>query len=250
MTDPESPWSRPAPSAEPRHSRLGVGLWLGLLAGVGGLFLLAAWLLPADRGDNDWSEALRLFGVLALVSSGLARVRRVNLGATAKIVAGWAAIFLVAVTGYALRDDAFRLALKVRSALVPGYAMTESAHSLVVGRGEGDAFYVVGRVNGAPVRFMIDTGSTEIVLSPADAERAGLRPAEADYSRPTETANGLGYGAAATIDSLAIGPIRLANVPVSINKAPMSTSLLGMPFLKRLDSFEVRGDQLFLRGRM
>ncbi len=248
MTDPEGPWRRSPPPSEPRYSRLGVGLWLGLLAGVGGLFLLAAWLLPADRSGGDWPGALRLFGVLALVSSGLARVRRVNLGATAKIVAGWAAIFLLAVTGYALRDDAGRVALKVRSALVPGYAVAESAHSLVVGRGEGDAFYVVGQVNGVPVRFMIDTGSTEIVLSPADAGRAGLHPTEAAFSRPTETANGIGYGAAATIDSLAVGPIRLTDVPVSINKAPMTTSLLGMPFLKRLDSFEVRGDQLFLRG--
>ena len=108
---------------------------------------------------------------------------------------------------------------------------------------------MVGQVNGAPVRFMIDTGSTDIVLSPDDAGRVGLHPADAAFSRPTETANGVGYGAAVTIDSLAAGPIRLTDVPVSINKAPMSTSLLGMPFLKRLDSFEVRGDQLFLRGR-
>jgi predicted aspartyl protease len=53
----------------------------------------------------------------------------------------------------------------------------------------------------------------------------------------------------ATLDSLEVGPIRVANLPVQINQAPMGTCLLGMPFLERLDSFEVRADQLFPRAR-
>jgi aspartyl protease family protein len=36
---------------------------------------------------------------------------------------------------------------------------------------------------------------------------------------------------------------------VAVNKVPMSSSLLGMDFLRRLDSFEVQGDQLTLRWR-
>jgi aspartyl protease family protein len=250
MSEPDGPWKspRPPPRAPRRHTRLGLGLWLGLLAATGAAFLLLAWLAPAERGGMDWAEALRLFGVLAVVSSGLASVRRFNFSGTVRVVAGWLGIFLVAVTAYALRDDVARVALKVRTALIPGYAVAQSPRSLVIGRGEGETFNVVGQVNGAPVRFVVDTGSTEIVLSQADAQRAGLRPAEMTYSRPSQTANGVGYGAMTTVDSLAVGPIRMTDVPVSINKAPMSVSLLGMPFLKRLDSFEVRGDQLFLRG--
>jgi len=224
-------------------------LWLGLLAIVGGGFLLLAWLLPADRGDTDWSQALRLFGVLALVSSGLVSARRFNLAATARIVLGWVAIFIVAITAYALKDDAVRLALKVGQALVPAHAMADGPHGLVVGRGDDGAFDVIGKVNGASVRFVVDTGSTDIVLSPADAERAGLRPSENAFSMPSQTANGVGYGAPATADSLSVGPILMTDVPVSINKAPMGVSLLGMSFLRRLDSFEVRDDRLYLRGR-
>jgi aspartyl protease family protein len=250
MTEPEGPWARPTPpSIPPVRSRLGVGLWLGLLAGVGGLFLLMASLMPAERGGMDWAEALRLFGVLALVSSGLARVRKVDLGATARIVAGWAAIFLVAVTAYALHDDAGRLARKVATALVPDHAIAESVNTMVIGRGESEGFYVVAQVDGAPIRFVIDTGSTDILLSPADARRIGLSPGAADFARPSETANGVAYSAAARVRSLTVGPIQLADVPVSISKEPMSVSLLGMPFLNRLDSFEVKGDQLFLRGK-
>ena len=251
MSEPEGPWRTPSPPppAPPGRSRRGLFLWLGLLAVVGGGLLLAARFLPFERETTDWTEAIRLFGILALVSSGLVSARRFDLGATARVLVGWVAIFALVVTGYAFRDDALRLALRARSALMPAYAVQDSAHSLVVSRGEGDAFYVIGKVNGAPVRFLIDTGSTEIVLSPADAAGAGLASAGRAFDRPSETANGVGYGAAATLDSLTVGPIRLAQVPVSINQTPMTSSLLGMPFLQRLDSFEVRGDRLFLRGR-
>jgi len=38
-------------------------------------------------------------------------------------------------------------------------------------------------------------------------------------------------------------------VPMEVNQAPMSVSLLGMGFLKRLDSFEVHGDQMTFRWK-
>jgi aspartyl protease family protein len=216
---------------------------------VGGAFVLAAALLPAERGDMDWTRALRLFGVLALVSSGLVSARRFDFSRTARMVTGWAAIFLVAVTAYALRDDIARLAGRVGQALNPAHAVANGPHGIVIGRGDDGAFEVIGKVNGAPVRFVVDTGSTDIVLSPADAERAGLHPSEDAFSLPSQTANGVGYGAPATVDSLSVGPIRMTDVPVQINKAPMGASLLGMAFLRRLDSFEVRGDRLYLRGQ-
>jgi aspartyl protease family protein len=59
----------------------------------------------------------------------------------------------------------------------------------------------------------------------------------------------MGYGAAWVADRLEVGGIRLTGVPVTINQAPMSTSLLGMNFLNRLEAFEFRGRQLILKWR-
>jgi predicted aspartyl protease len=36
-------------------------------------------------------------------------------------------------------------------------------------------------------------------------------------------------------------------MPASVNEAPMSESLLGMTFLRRLESYEVRRDVMILR---
>jgi aspartyl protease family protein len=137
----------------------------------------------------------------------------------------------------------------LRAAIFPEFAVADTPRSVVVGRSEDGGFYVMGEVNGARVRFLIDTGATEIVLSPADAARAGLDTAQMDFSHPTETANGVGYGAGTTVERLEVGPIRLTDVPVAVNQASMSASLLGMSFLQRLESFEVRGDELILHGK-
>jgi len=253
MSEFGGPWGGPRPTPPPppkRAFRVGLILWLGLLAATGLAVFLLARLFPGQLASaDDRMEALRLFGLLALVSSGLVAARRVNLGATARRIALWAAIFALGVIGYTFRDDALAVGLRLRSALIPGQPIAVAPRSVVVGRAEDGAFYVMGQVNGAPVRFVIDTGASDILLSRADAQRAGLDTTALRFARPSETANGVGFSAAAHVASLAVGPIRLTDVPVQVNQAPMSASLLGMPFLRRLDSFEVRGDRLFLRGR-
>ena len=250
MTHERGPWSHPEPTPRPpRRLRPGAMLWLGLLglAVIG--FGLLLWLVPGQVQGQDWFEAARLFGLLALVASGLVYARQVDLGRTARNLAIWAVIFVALVAGYSFRDDFTKLGQRVRAALLPAYAASVSAHSVALNRSDDGHFYATGAVNGRPVRFLIDTGSSDIVLSPADAARAGIDPSTLRFSTPSATANGVGYGAPATADSLTVGPIQLAKVPVSVNQAPMPASLLGMTFLSRLESYEFQGDQLILKWR-
>jgi aspartyl protease family protein len=222
-------------------------LWLGLLGLAGAVVFALSVLVPGQTpGAQDNFEVFRLLGLTALVSSGLLTLRRIDLGKAARGAAWWVTIMAILVLGYAYRDDARNAALRLRAALFPAFAGADGPRSVVVGRSEGGQFYVMGAVNGAPVRFLIDTGASDIVLSPADAARA--RVSASGPSRPAETANGVGSGAMATAASLTIGTIRLTNVPIAVNGAPISVSLLGTSFLKRLESFEVRGDQMILRG--
>ena len=253
MDEFDGPWAatKPPPPPPPRRrGRVGLYIWLGLLAAVGAaLFALTRFFPGQLDSADDRFEAMRIFGLLALVSSGLVASRRLDLGQSARHAAAWAAILVLLVVGYTFRDDAAAAFMRVRSAINPAYAVADASDSMVIGRGEGGGFYVMGKVNGSPVRFVVDTGATQIVLSPADARRAGLATAGLTYSNPSETANGVGYGAAAKIERLDVGPVHLADVPVTINREPMSVSLLGMPFLDHFASIEVRGDRLFLRGR-
>jgi aspartyl protease family protein len=68
------------------------------------------------------------------------------------------------------------------------------------------------------------------------------------YSVPVETANGRTRAAPVTLDKVAIGSIVERNIPALIAQpGQLRTSLLGMSFLNRLASSEVRGDRLVLR---
>src|SRR5206468_129815 len=81
---------------------------------------------------------------------------------------------------------------------------------------------LIGKVNGQRVRFIVDTGATDVVLSPDDARRLGLDVGKLAYIHGAETANGVGYGAEYVADSLEVGPIAMTGVKMTVNQAPMS----------------------------
>jgi predicted aspartyl protease len=51
------------------------------------------------------------------------------------------------------------------------------------------------------------------------------------------------------LPALDVGKLHLANVEAAVNKTPMSSSLLGMAFLRQMDSVEIHGDQLTLKWK-
>lgn len=252
MTTP-GPWDRP-PARQPvrvaawcRRLPPGLFLWLGFLALVGlGLWGLS-WYFPARQTAMDWLNAVNLVGFLALVSSGFLYGRRRRLKESARAVALWLAVGVVLVLGFAFRDQLLFLGQNLRSALVPGYPVQTGQREMIVTESAGGGYLVHGMVNGRPVPFLVDTGASDIVLSPADARRIGIPIDSLTFNHVYETANGEGRGAPYRLARLEVGPIVLHDVPVSINQAPMRTSLLGLTFLKRLKSFGFSDHKMILR---
>jgi aspartyl protease family protein len=87
-----------------------------------------------------------------------------------------------------------------------------------------------------------------VVLTQEAAKAAGLPLDFLTYSVSVETANGRARAAPVTLDRIAVGGIVERNIPALIAQpGQLRTSLLGMSFLNRLASSEVRGDRLVLR---
>lgn len=107
-------------------------------------------------------------------------------------------------------------------------------------------FMVNATVNGEVLRFLVDTGASSIFLTPQDAERIGFTSARLTFSERYDTANGEIRAAPVTLRSLRIGQLEFYDLPASVGESPGSVSLLGMSFLKRFDSYQVRGDTLIL----
>jgi len=96
-------------------------------------------------------------------------------------------------------------------------------------------FFADATVNDQPVRFVVDTGASVVVISAADAARAGL-----DYHKGPranmQTANGASTGYYVKIERVRVGGIELRNVDgVVVEQGLGSFGLLGMSFLNRLE---------------
>jgi aspartyl protease family protein len=97
--------------------------------------------------------------------------------------------------------------------------------------------------------MVLDTGASSVVLTHADARAAGLPLDMLDYSVNIDTANGRTHAAPVTLDRLTIGGLEERSVDaLVVQPGQLRTSLLGMSFLNRLQSWQVSGDRLMLKG--
>lgn len=127
----------------------------------------------------------------------------------------------------------------------------DTGHTRVVHipRGRGGEFALQAKVNGVNAPMVIDTGATSVVLTYETAKAAGLPLELLDFDVDVETAAGRTRAAKLSLDSLAIGKLVERSVPaLVVPRGQMKTNLLGMSFLDRLESWEVRADQLRLTG--
>ena len=160
----------------------------------------------------------------------------------------WVMIALLVAVGYTFRLELRGIADRVLAEFVPGYA---ESHGRVVeiDRGGNGNFSVPARLNGGRSAMVLDTGASSVVLTQEAAKAAGLPLEVLSYTVTLDTANGRTRAAPVTLDRLGIGGIEERAVPALVAQpGHLHANLLGMSFLNRLESWEVRGDKLIMRG--
>ncbi len=160
----------------------------------------------------------------------------------------WVVVGLVLVAAYTYRFELKDVSERVLAELVPGRAASRGARTIEIARGGRD-FSLSTQVNGAQISMVLDTGASSVVLTQEAAKAAGLPLEVLSYNVTVDTANGRTRAAAVTLDKIGVGGIVERSVPALIAQpGQLRTSLLGMSFLNRLESWEVRGDKLIMRG--
>ena len=246
MSQQKGPWKH----TDYRGSRVPVGVyvWLGLFLFIS-IFIGTLFFVFPDRASSEDSylQITQLIAILVLVSSGLFYARRIKFGEAVRNALIWVSIVTLLLLGYTYRSELSAIMYRVAGELVPGFAVPSSPNEIIITASNDGHFYVNGKANGKHLRFMIDTGASEIMLSPKAATRIGINLKSLQFTQRYRTANGIGLGAPYRLKKFSIGSFELAETKVSINKSEMSQSLLGLSFLQRLKSYEFRGDKLYLR---
>jgi aspartyl protease family protein len=100
-------------------------------------------------------------------------------------------------------------------------------------------FILTAAVNGSPIRLVVDTGASLVALTLDDAHAAGFGRGDLVFNQVTHTANGPVRFAPVNLREIRIEQLSIENVPAAVIEN-LDQSLLGMSFLKRLKSFEMR----------
>jgi aspartyl protease family protein len=127
---------------------------------------------------------------------------------------------------------------------------TESpSRAVQIPRGQSGEFALLAKINGISTPMVVDTGATSVVLTYETAKAIGLPLELLEYDVDVETAGGHTKAARLSLDRLAIGRLVERSVPaLVVPNGQMKTNLLGMSFLDRMESWEVRADRLVLHG--
>ncbi len=112
---------------------------------------------------------------------------------------------------------------------------SDGASEKIVLTADGQGHFVtLGTINGASVRFLVDTGASMISLGASDARRMGL-----DFNRGqkgfSQTANGQTMISVVKLDSVRVGGVTLHQVDAAIHQHDLPIALLGMSFLNRME---------------
>ncbi len=225
-------------------------LWILLAILTVALFVLALRHegAIASLRQYDFSSGTTKAVALVIVGAMALALFRQRLSRVLESALIWLIIVLLLAVGYTYRFELREVADRVLAELIPGHAASRGRTVEIV-RGSGGSFSVATHINGARVSMMLDTGASAVVLTQEAAKSAGLPLEVLNYTVSIDTANGRTRAAPVTLDRISVGGITERAVPALIAQpGQLRSNLLGMTFLNRLESWEVRGDKLLLRG--
>jgi aspartyl protease family protein len=226
-------------------------------SGLGALALAAALLVALYRAEpvlgmapEEFAAVAGLLGLALVLAGWVVADFRYRWTVGLRALALWSVVYAGFVAAYAQRGELLGVLDRAIGEVAPGRTAVTPAGEVVVARRANGSFTLAGRINDRETRFLFDTGASTVVLTPESAAAAGFRTSGLTYSVPVATANGRTLAAPVVIEALGVGPIVERQVPALVARpGVLHDNLLGMTFLERLSSYEVRGNRLILRPK-
>ena len=191
---------------------------------------------------NDWMlGSLYLLMAMMLVLGSLIS-RREPLAKMATMALAWVAIFGAGFVLFTFRDDLGYVAQRLKSEAT-GQPVVEGGEIRIPMAIDGH-FWVDGELNGAEVKFLVDSGATMTTIGRDAAKRASVTVISRN-NQVVRTGNGFMRVSTAQADKLLVGSIERDNVRLHVANDD-DLNVLGMNFLSSLKRWGVEGRWLVL----
>ena len=148
-----------------------------------------------------------------------------------------------------LPDDGKAATIAKAVSMKPQTTSTSTPSGAVRLKPDARGHYVAEfKMNGKTVTALVDTGASMVAINKTTARRLGINVQPSDFIHEVNTANGVAKVAGAVIREIQIGRVKVRDVEAAVleDKA-LDGTLLGMTFLKRLESFGVTEGDLILK---
>lgn len=184
---------------------------------------------------------LYLLMALMLVLGSL-MARREPIAKLATMLLAWIAIFAAGFVLFTFRDDFGWVAQRLKAEAV-GTPVEQGQETRIPMALDGH-FWVDARVNGQPVKFLVDSGATMTTIDRGTALKAGvsIAPRADQYVR---TGNGIIRVSSGRAEQLQIGGITRHDVGMQVAEND-DLNVLGMNYLSSLSRWGVEGRWLVL----
>lgn len=189
--------------------------------------------------DIETGRLIYLILLLAVIAGWFLLQARQGLNRTLQQAAVWAMIFTGGAAAVGLWQDITRTGTRAQM-------QTSASGQIILPRARDGHYYLTAQINGAPIRFVVDTGASDIVLTQDDARKAGIDPGSLKYLGRANTANGQVRTAFVKLDQVALGQSLDHGVPAVVNAGSMAQSLLGMGYLQRWGRIEIAEGRMIL----
>lgn len=225
--------------------------FLAIIFGIIGFVYFSSHFPDVISGIENISIAYSFLLLIFLCAIAISNRNSLNPSQLIYGILFWSVLSIILLSAYSYRFEIAQFGFKLSSELNPSRPIIKSSGSVAIRSNLSGQFVLEAMVSKAgqmyPVQFLIDTGASDVILSPKVASRLGFDMKALKFNKPYHTANGVVLGAPVRIRRIDIGTLSVEDIRASVNGSEMGLSLLGMSFLERLSGFEVQRNTLTLK---
>ena len=198
-----------------------------------------------EISSHEWSNVIYILILIVFLIMGFSR-KDLPTKKIFEFSGLWILLTLLVLILYSFRFEIGEIKDRVLSDLFPTKAINKNQEKLILNIAQDGHYYLNVKIRNQEVRFMIDTGASDMVIDEKIALKLGFDLQNINYDKIFQTANGQSYGASIYFDEVDVSGIKFYNVQASITNSDLVIPLLGMSFLQKFYKYEFFRDKLIL----